>query len=245
MTALPFSRLTIIGFLLFAPGLYYTLRFTSGFFRMVYRKFRKGRPYLQGSALDYFWFAVASFAATMVGAVLLAASLLQGGLQPYEGTREVGIVQALAPEKGRIRLTLDLGMTHPVRQQMEADLPGARWALEGEFLRWRSVPRWLGFTDGHRVEAALGSDTDSGAPDRPEKARALIAGAYAPWYLARRHPRWVPVAQTTVRRTPRLPAEGHTFKIIVTDVRYVMVEKVQEANEASFDTAGDSGSGGR
>ena len=56
------SRLTLFGALLFLPGFYFTVRFFSGFLRMLYRKLRKNRPYLKGSASDYLWFAVGSFA---------------------------------------------------------------------------------------------------------------------------------------------------------------------------------------
>ncbi|HEU5182691.1 MAG TPA: hypothetical protein VFW45_18030 [Candidatus Polarisedimenticolia bacterium] len=225
MTVLPASRLTLFGFLLALPALYYALRFSSGFLRMLSRKFRKGRAYLQGSATDYALFAVGSWVAAGCGILLLAASTLQGGLQPYEGTREIGSIRAEAKEPGRMRLTLDLGETHPGHGKSEVDLVGARWALEGEFLDWRAVPRWLGFESGHRVESVLATSQSSGLPERDAESRAPVAGAYAPWYLAFRHPGWVPLTRTAMRRTPWMSADGGLFKIFVTDQGYVLVEK--------------------
>jgi hypothetical protein len=217
------SRLTFFGALLFLPGVYFTLRFFSGFLRMLYRKLRKNRPYLKGSASDYLWFALGSFAVTLAGALLLAGSVVQSGLQAFEGTRVIGTVRAESPSKGRIHLTLDLGETHPAPGRLEADLPGARWALEGEYLEWHGAPRWLGFADGHRVTAVLGSARESGEPDRPADSRALVAGTYAPWYLIHRHPGWARMARTSLRRSPWLSADGSTYELVVTDAGYVLV----------------------
>jgi len=242
---LPISRLTVIGALLLLPGLYYTLRFSSGFLRMLYRKVRKGRAYLKGSATDYLVFALASLGVTLAGGVLLSASALQGGLQAYEGTKEIGTVRAESPEVGRIHLAFDLGITHPLPQRLEADLQGSRWALEGEFLRWRGVPRWLGFANAHRVEAALGSNVETGEPDRPADHRAPVAGSYGPWYLAREHPRWVPVASAVAQRTPWLPAEGSSFKIFATDAGYVLVEEGGEGGKDPAKAPRGPGSGGQ
>ena len=58
MTTLLPGRLSLIGALLLCAGLYFTIRFSSGCVRMLYRKFRKGRSYLKGSASDYAWFAL-------------------------------------------------------------------------------------------------------------------------------------------------------------------------------------------
>ena len=84
------TRLTLLGFLLLVPGLYYFLRFSSGFLRVLFRKFRRGKPYLKGSASDYLLFALGCFLAALAGAGLLAASALQGGFQRVAAPREVG-----------------------------------------------------------------------------------------------------------------------------------------------------------
>ena len=223
MPSLVLSRLTVVGFLLLLPGLYFTIRFSSGCLRMLVRKFWPGRPYLKGSASDYFWFAAGSAAVTLGGVLLLGASILQSGMQPYEATREIGTVRAEAPSMGRIRLTLQLGGTHPGQRILQADLPGSRWALEGEYLQWRGVPRWLGFSDGHRVAAALGTAQPAGAPDRLEDSRSLVAGVYSPWLLAHHHPAWIPLVRTSLRRSPWLVADGSTYKVLVTDAGYVLV----------------------
>jgi hypothetical protein len=217
------SRLTFVGAFLFLPGLYFTIRFFSGFARLLYRKLRKNRPYLKGSASDYLWFAVGSLVVTLMGALLLAGSALQSGLQTFAGTKVIGSVRAESPSEGRIHLTLDLGETHPGHGSMEADLPGVRWALEGEYLQWREAPLWLGFTDGHRVTAALGSSRESGEVDRPEDSRAIVAGTYAPWYLIHRHPAWAPMARTFLRKSPWLAADGGTYELVVTDAGYILV----------------------
>ena len=236
MTVLPATRLTFVGFLVVLPALYYALRFTSGWLRMLSRKLRKGRAYLQGSATDYALFAAGSWVAAFCGILLLAASALQGGLQAYRETREVGSIRAETKEPGRMRLTLDLGETHPGHGQSEVDLVGARWALEGEFLEWQFVPRWLGFESGHRVESVLATRRSSGPPESDAEGRAPVAGIYAPWHLAFRHPRWAPLARTALRRTPWMKAEGGLFKIFVTDQGYVLVEK--EGDRRAGESAG-------
>ena len=243
MTVLPASRLTFLGFMVALPALYYALRFSSGCLRMLSRKFRKGRAYLQGSATDYALFAAVSWIAALAGILLLAASTLQGGLQSYQGTREIGSVRAETKEPGRMRLTLDLGETHPGLGKAEVDLVGARWALEGEFLDWRAAPRWLGFESGHRVESVLATSRSSGPPERDAESRAPVAGAYAPWHLAFKHPRWAPLTRTTLRRTPWMSAEGGLFKIFVTDQGYVLVEKQDgpRAGKDPDDRSADSG----
>lgn len=244
-TVLPMSRLSVIGALLFLPGLYYTLRFSSGYLRMLYRKFRKGRAYLQGSATDYLVFALGSLGVTLLGGFLLAAAVLQGGLQAYEGTVEIGSVRAESREGGRMHLTFDLADPHFVRQRLEADLQGSRWALQGEFLRWRGVPRWLGFASAHRVEAALASEQTTGSPDRPEDHRTPVTGTYGPWYLTSRHPRWAPMASVHSLRTPWLAAEGATFKIVATDEGYVLVEERGRDRKDVSAGQGESLSGNR
>jgi len=225
------SRLTFIGALLFLPGIYFTLRFFSGFLRLVYRKLRKNRPYLKGSASDYLWFALGSLAVTLAGSLLVAGSILQSGLQEFQGTRVIGTVLAESPSEGRIHLTLDLGETHPTRRRMEVDLPGVRWALEGEYLHWQGAPGWLGFADGHRVTAALGSAQATGDPDRPGDSRAPVAGTYAPWYLVHQHSAWVPMARTALRTSPWLAAQGETYQLMVTDAGYVLVSGGKETEE--------------
>ena len=229
MTSLALSRLTLLGFLLMLPGLYFTLRFSSGCLRMLYRKLRGGRPYLKGSASDYFWFAAASAAVTLAGGLLLGASVLQSGMQSFEATREVGTIRAEPLPQGRIRLTFEMGATHPGQEVLQADLPGARWALEGEYLQWRGVPRWLGFSDGHRVVTALGSAQSAGAPDRMEDSRSVVAGSYAPWYLVHRHPAWLPLARTSLRRSPWLVPDGSLYHLMVTDAGYVLVAEPEKA----------------
>lgn len=245
MTALPLSRLTLLGFLLALPALYFALRFTAGFLRMLTRKFRKGHAYLQGSATDYLSFALASWTVALAGTALLAAAVLQGGLQTYQGTREVGTVRAETLEPGRLHISLDLGETHPGHGKIEADLPGARWALEGEFLRWSAAPRWLGFESGHRVESVLGSGHDSGPPEREADSRTLVAGVYGPWFLAHRHPRWAPLARTALRRTPWLKADGGLFKLFVTDQGYVLREQAESPAGDADPASMEEGSGNR
>jgi len=233
MTLLSPSRLTFVGVLLCFPGAYFSLRFFSGFLRMLYRKFHKHRAYLKGSASDYLWFALGSLAATAAGALLLAGSVLQSGLQPFQGTRVIGKVRAESPSEGRIHLTFDLGETHPTRGRMEADLPGVRWALEGEYLHWKGAPGWLGFSDGHRVTAALGTTKNSGEPDRPEDSRAIVAGTYGPWYLVHQHPAWAPMAKTSIQRSPWLAADGSTYELVVTDAGYVLVSGGNKTGETT------------
>jgi hypothetical protein len=245
MTVLPASRLTFLGFLVALPALYYALRFSSGFLRMLARKFRKGRAYLQGSATDYALFAAGCWIAALGGILMLAASAFQGGLQPYRGTREIGSIVAETKEPGRMRLTLDLGETHPGHRKSEVDLVGARWALEGEFLDWRGAPRWLGFESGHRVESVLATTRSSGLPERDPESRAPVAGAYAPWHLAFRHPRWAPLTRTALRRTPWMSAEGGRFKIFVTDQGYVLVEKAGDQRAGENPVARPEASGNR
>ena len=68
MTLPPAGRLTLLALLLLVPGLYYFLRFGSGFLRVLSRKFRRGKPYLKGSASDYFLFTLGCLAAAFLGA---------------------------------------------------------------------------------------------------------------------------------------------------------------------------------
>jgi hypothetical protein len=225
MIVLPPTRLTFFGVLILLPALYYALRFSSGFVRMLYRKLRKGRAYLQGSATDYACFAAGSWVAVLIGMVLLTAASLQGGMQVYRGTQEIGSIRAETREPGRMHLSLDLGETHPRHGRSEVDLVGARWALEGEFLDWRGAPRWVGFESGHRVETVLATRTPSGSAEGKADSQAPVAGTYAPWYLALRHPRWAPLTRTALRRTPWMRADGSVFKLFVTDQGYVLVEK--------------------
>jgi hypothetical protein len=219
------GRLTWIGALLFFPGLYFTLRFASGGLRMIYRKLSKRKAYLKGTASDYFWFASACLVVTLVGVLLLAAATVQSGMQPFEGAQKIGTVRVASSQNGRIHLILDVGEAHPGRSQVESDLPGVRWALQGEFVRWKWGPRALGFADGHRVEAILGSFSDTGDPQRPEESRALVAGAHSPWVFVNRHPSWVPALRTSVLRTPWMSSSEGIYDLIVTDQGYVLVAK--------------------
>ena len=228
MITLPASRLTFIGLLLLLPGTYLAIRFASGFVRVLSRKFRRGKPYLKGSATDYSLYAAGSLAVAILGGCLTLASALQGGLQPLSALREVGKVKAEAPGEGRLRLTLTLEEDYPGRRELQMNLPGARWALEGEFLRWKVKPAWLGIRDGHRIEAALGTRAPSGSQNRPANARSLVSGTYPLWYLASRHPRWVPVLETSRRLTPWMPADGTTYRLFAGPAGYVLVEERKE-----------------
>jgi len=228
VTGLSLTRLTILGFLLLVPGLYYFLRFSSGFLRVLSRKFRRGKPYLKGSASDYFLFALGCFVAVLAGAGLLTASALQEGFQRVAAPLEVGTVKAETPQPGRIRLTFEMTKDYPPPRSLSADVAGARWALEGEYLRWRVGPRWLGFHAGHRIESALGSAIATGPPEREADSRGVVSGTPALSYLARRHPRWFPMAEIGPRRTPWMPAEGKLYRIFAGRAGYVLLEEGEE-----------------
>jgi len=226
------TRLTLLGFLLLVPGLYYFLRFSSGFLRVLFRKFRRGKPYLKGSAPDYFLFALVCLLAALAGAGLLAASALQGGFQRVAAPREVGAVKAETLQAGRIRLTFEMKEDYPGPGSLSAEVAGVRWALEGECLRWRVGPRWLGFRDGHRIESALGSSLASGPPEREADSRALVSGTTALSYLARRHSRWLPAVEIGTRRTPWMPADGKRYRIFVGWAGYVLLEEKEKNSRA-------------
>lgn len=233
MTGLSLTRLTILGFLLLVPGLYYFLRFISGFFWVLSRKFRRGKPYLKGSASDYLLFALGCFLAALAGAGLLAASALQGGFQRVAAPREVGAVRAETLQAGRIRLTFEMKEDYPGARSLSADVVGVRWALEGEWLRWRVGPRWLGFHAGHRIESALGSSLASGPPERESDSLSDVSGTPALSSLARRHSRWLPVVEIGSRRTPWMPAEGKSYRIFAGRAGYVLLEKEEKGRAGS------------
>jgi hypothetical protein len=225
MTGLSLSRLTLLGLLLLVPGLYYFLRFGSGFLRVLSRKFRRGKPYLRGSAPDYFLFALGCLLAALAGAGLLAASALQEGYQPVGAPREVGAVEAETLRTGRIRLTFEMKKDYPSARTLSAEVEGVRWALEGEFLRWRAGPHWLGFRPGHRIESALGSSLASGSDEREAGSRDTVSGRPALSYLAGRHSRWLPLLEIESRRTPWMPAEGKRYRIFAGRAGYVLLEE--------------------
>jgi hypothetical protein len=226
---LTLSRLAIFGFLLLVPGLYYGIRFTSGFVRVLSRKFRRGVPYLRGSAIGYSLFALGSLGVACVGAGLTASAVLQSGFQSHGKLREVGMVEARELPGGRLRVAFRIEPGHPGPAEGEADLPAVRWALEGAFLDWRFGPRWLGFSSGHRIEAILGTRTDTGDPAREADTRSIVAGTYAPWHLAHRHPAWIPHAATSRHRTPWMPAGSARYRVFAGAAGYVLVEDRGEA----------------
>ena len=225
MTVPALTRLALFGLLLLVPGLYFFLRFGSGFLRVLFRKFRRGKPYLKGSAPDYLLFALGCLLAALAGAGLLAASALQEGFQRVASPREVGEVRAESIQGGRILLNFEMKEDYPGARSLSAEVAGVRWAMEGEHLRWRVGPRWLGFHAGHRIESALGSSLDSGPPEREADSRSDVSGATALSRLARRHSRWLPVVEIGPRRTPWMPAEGKRYRIFAGGAGYVLVEE--------------------
>ena len=152
---------------------------------------------------------------------LLAASSLQGGFQRITDLREVGAVTAESLPEGRILLNFEMKEDYPGAGSLSAEVAGVRWALEGECLRWRAGPRWLGFRSGHRIESALGSSLASGPPEREADSRAGVSGKTALSALARRHSRWLPVVEIRSRRTPWMPAEGRRIRIFAGSAGYV------------------------
>jgi hypothetical protein len=224
MGILPLSRLTLIGLALLLPGLYYAIRFGSGFLRVLTRKFRRGVPYLKGSATDYLLFAAACLVVTLVGAVLTTVAVLQGRFQTFTGPREVGKVVVDAKKPGRIRLALTLEPSYPGDPRTDIELPGASWALEGEFISWGGRLAWLGFRDGHRMEAVLGSAAASGPAQREAESRIIVSGTDSLWYLAHRQARRIPCLKTTASRTPWMRAESGTFRVFASADGYVLVE---------------------
>ncbi len=227
------DRLALIGLLLLLPGLYYFLRFGMGFLRVLSRKLRRGKPYLKGSASDYLLFTLGCLAAALLGGALLLASLLQSGFQRVDAPREVGTVRAETIQKGRIRLTLEMGQDHPAPRSLSVDVPGERWALEGAWLGWRFVPAWLGFHPGHRIEWVLGSASASGPPGREPDSRGLVSGIPPLAILARHHPAWFPAAEVGERRTPWMPAEGKSYRIFAGGAGYVLLEESGEGKAGS------------
>jgi len=224
MQILPLSRLTFFGLALLLPGLYYTIRFGSGFLRLLTRKFRRGVPYLKGSASDYLLFAAGCLAFTLVGAALTGAAALQGRFQTFGGPREVGKIVVDAKDSGRIRLALALEPTYPGHPKTEVELPGAGWALEGEFISWGGRLAWLGFREGHRIEAVLGTAAGSGPPLREAESRILVSGTDPLWYLAHRHARWLPCLRTNSSRTPWMPAVSAAYRVFASTEGYILVE---------------------
>ncbi len=231
MGILPLSRLTFFGLALLLPGLYYTIRFGSGFLRVLTRKFRRGVPYLKGSATDYLLFATGCLAFTSVGVALTAAAALQGRFQTFAGPHEVGKVAVDAGKAGGMRLVLTLDPGYPGNPKTEIEVPGAGWALEGEFISWEGRLAWLGFREGHRIEAVLGTATGSGPALRDADSRIIVSGSDPLWYLASRHAHWVPWLKTISSRTPWMPAASGTFRVFTSTEGYVLVE-VRESGSA-------------
>jgi len=198
---------------------------------MVYRKFRRGRPYLRGSASDYFFFASGSLAVAMLGAALTLASWLQGGLHAYTGPEEVGTVHAQRNPEGKIVLALNLVEGYPGGRSRLVEVDGNQWALEGAFLSWRFRAAWLGILDGHRLEKVLGTTRAGDAPVRSREAWEEFSGFYPPWTLVHRHP--VPLLETSRRQTPWMPADGGTYRIWASPTGYILVEEGKAASESS------------
>jgi hypothetical protein len=142
-------------------------------------------------------------------------------------------VKAERVQPDRIRLTFNFTEGYPSPRSFSADVPGVRWALEGESLRWRFGPRWLGFHPGHRIESALGSSSADGPPDREPESRGIVSGTYALSYLARRHPAWFRLAEIRMQRTPWMPAQGMSYRIFAGGAGYVLIEDKEERKHGS------------
>jgi len=220
----PATRLTAVAALLLLPGLYYAIRFSSGFLRMLSRKYRRGKPYLKGSASDYFLFAAGSLLIALMGAVLLTGSMLQGGFQRVSSPRKVGRVTVENLEGRRMRVELSMDPDYPSPRELSTEIVGVRWCLEGEYLDWRFVPRWLGFHPGHRLQTVLGSVAAASPVERPPDSRPLVSGEFPLAPLFRRHPSWFPLADLKTRRTPWLAATG-SYRMFVGGAGYVLQEE--------------------
>lgn len=150
-----------------AGGLILALRFGWQAIRNLSRKFRRGVPYLWGSAPRAFLLFLASLGLLGAGLLLGAAGYELRRFQPVGEMSLVGTLEVRREGSG-LAFSFRPAADYPAPLVPAAVTPGGRWSVAGEFIRWSRPLRWLGLRDSHRLAWFLAVSDPADIP-RPEK----------------------------------------------------------------------------
>lgn len=208
------DRVFLIAAAAAAAGLWFSLRYLLLWGRLVVRKFRRGVPYLWGSAQRAFLLFIPSVVVLACGVLLGAAGY---GLRDYQRLSEMELVGTLemrerGPAGTGLRFRPGAGYPGEVREP-EAVLTSGRWSVSGQFILWSRPLQWLGLRDSHRVAWLLSVDdpSDIPAPDRIARQPLVAPGSDRMWNLL---DGWGQRLKLVETRTFQSPWQSGTFETI-------------------------------
>jgi hypothetical protein len=169
------DRVFLIAAAVGALSLWFALRFLILWLRLLGRKYRRGVPYLWGSAGRAFVLFLPSVA-VFAGAVLLgAAGWGLQGFQPLTEMVMVGTLEVrdLGPAGIAFQIRPDPGYPAGIRVPDTMATTG-RWSVAGQFILWPRALQLLGLRNSHRVAWFLTVDDPSDIPAADKLARRSL-----------------------------------------------------------------------
>lgn len=159
----PAILLGLAAILLLGGGLLF-LRTLGRLAKTIRARATYGAPYREGMIADRLLGFVMTWPLPLVGVLCAFLALAQAAFQPVGGGDpvRVGRLEAKRASWGKTAVILSPDAAYPGTRELEGEIEGSRWAVEGDFVDWDPGVRWLGLVPGHRVRALLGTRDPSG-----------------------------------------------------------------------------------
>ena len=199
------ERVFVISLLLTTVGLYFTLRTSFGWVGALVRKFRRGVPYMWGSAERAFLVLVPACLLLASGILLGAAGLGLRRFQPISDMVQVGNLELRKGGGGEISFHFRPVAGYPAPPiEPSGATPRGRWSLSGQFILWKPFLHHLGLHDSHRLAwfLAVSDRSEIPSPDSITRRALLPARPGRMWRVLTSFPFSLPFVEIREFQSP-------------------------------------------
>lgn len=208
------DRLMIIAALASLAGATVCARAGWRLLQALRARFTYGAPYRSGTVQMRLMNLLLDIPLLLLGAGLGFVALGQAAFQPDDTTVRVGQVEAHRSGWGKVAVRLIPDPLYPQDRVLEGEVSGARWAITGDFLTWERGLRFLGFRDGHRVRALIGSGDTSGTTPRGRTERVVLDPLPGAAFRLLATARFIPFLTVRTESSPWFPIADRQVLIL-------------------------------
>ena len=223
-------RLLALTLILSIVGAFLTLRFSVQYARALSRRYRRGVPYLYGSAGRAFFLMVLSLGLLIAGTTLGATGWGLTAYQPFREAVQAGTVQVTSGADRTLSFTLEPGPGYPIgKGNSVTGVPAGNWSVVGRFILWHRSLKWLGLQDAHRVALVLTVPNLEKIPRQESITRVPLdlPGQGRLWKILDSYGRFLPMVETREFQTPWRTGPVTDLQLYASRIGYLLAENTE------------------